>query len=51
METEREDIAYWKAKSSEEKLDDLQLLRELNYELNNERRKRLQRVYRIIKRT
>ena len=48
-EAEREDIAYWRTKSPEEKLDELQRLRELRYKLSNERRKRLQRVFRIIK--
>ena len=48
-DAEKEDIAYWKAKSPEEKLDELQGLRDLQYKLNNERRKRLQRFYRIIK--
>ena len=48
-EAETEDIAYWRAKSPEEKLDELQRLRELRYKLSNERRKRLQRVFRIIK--
>ena len=48
-DAEKEDIAYWKAKSPEEKLDELQDLRDLHYKLSNERRKRLQRFYRIIK--
>jgi hypothetical protein len=48
-EAETEDIAYWKAKSPEEKLNELQRLRELQYKLSNERRKGLQRVFRIIK--
>ena len=48
-DVEKEDIAYWKAKSPEEKLDELQGLRDLHYKLSNERRKRLQRFYRIIK--
>ncbi len=48
-EAEKKDIAFWKLKSSEEKLDALQQLRELYYELNNESRKGFQRVYRVIK--
>jgi len=45
------DIEYWKSRTPEEKLDTLQYLRELYYELKNESRKRFQRIYRIVKRT
>ena len=48
-EAEKEDIAFWKSKTPEEKLDELQNLRELYYSLNNESRKGFQRFYRIIK--
>ncbi len=48
-ESEKEDIAYWKSKSPEEKLDALQELRDIYYEINNENRKRFQRFYRVIK--
>lgn len=48
-EAEKADITFWKSKTSEEKLDALQQLRELHYDLSNESRKRFQRFYRIIK--
>lgn len=48
-ESEKKDLSYWKNKTPEEKLDSLQELRELYYELNNESRKGFQRFYRIIK--
>ena len=48
-EAERDDIALWKSMSPEDKLDELQRLRELYYELNNESRKRFQRLYRVVK--
>ena len=48
-EAELSDNEYWKSKSSEEKLDTLQYLREIFYEFKNEDRKNFQRVYRIIK--
>ena len=48
-EAEREDIAYWKSRTLEERLDELQNLRELYYDLNNESRKGFQRFYRVIK--
>lgn len=48
-EAEKEDLAYWKSKTSEEKLDTLQHLREIYYDLSNESRKGFQRLYRIIK--
>ncbi len=48
-EAEKEDIAYWKSKTPEEKLETLQYLREIYYTLKNESRKGFQRVYRIIK--
>ena len=48
-EAEKADINYWKSKTSEERLDALQDLRELYYDLNNESREGFQRLYRIIK--
>lgn len=48
-EAEREDIAHWKSKTPEEKLEMLQYLREIYYTLKNESREGFQRVYRIIK--
>ncbi len=48
-DSEQEDICYWKTKTPEEKLDTLQLLREIYYEFKNESRKGFQRVYRIVK--
>jgi len=48
-EAEKADFAYWKSKTPEEKLDWLQQLRELHYELNNEDRKGFQRLHRIVK--
>lgn len=50
-DAEKEDIEYWKLKTPEERLDILQVLREEYYILKNEDRKRLQRVYKIIKLT
>ena len=47
---ESQDIEYWKSRTPEEKLDNLQYLRELYYELKNESRKRFQKIYRIVKR-
>jgi hypothetical protein len=49
LEAEKKDILFWKSKTPEEKLDALQQLRELYFELNNESRKGFQRLYRIIK--
>jgi hypothetical protein len=49
-DAENLDIEYWKSRTPEEKLDNLQYLRELYYELKNESRKRFQKVYRIVKR-
>jgi hypothetical protein len=48
-EAEQEDIRYWKSKSPEEKLDAVQELREIYYEINHESRKGFQRIYRVIK--
>lgn len=48
-EYERSDLKYWRTKTPEEKLDALQHLRELYYDLKNENRKGFQRVYRVIK--
>jgi len=49
QEAEELDIQYWKTSTPEEKLDTLQVLREIYYTFKNENRTRLQRVYRIIK--
>jgi hypothetical protein len=43
------DIRYWKKATPEEKLDTLQILREIYYTFKNENRKRFQRVYRFTK--
>ena len=48
-EAELSDLQYWRTKTPEEKLDALQHLRELYYDLKNESRKGFQRVYRVIK--
>jgi len=48
-EAEQKDILYWKSKTPEEKLDALQELREIYYQINNESRKGFQRIYRVIK--
>jgi len=48
-EAEQKDILYWKSKTPEEKLDVLQELREIYYQINNESRKGFQRIYRVIK--
>lgn len=45
----QEDIRDWKSKSPEEKLDAVQELREIYYEINHESRKGFQRIYRVIK--
>jgi predicted solute-binding protein len=46
-QAEEEDFAEWLAKTPEERLDTLQYLRELVYDLNHEDRKRFQRVFKI----
>ena len=46
---EKRDTEYWKKASPEEKLDTLQSLRDIYFQLKNENRKGFQRVYRIIK--
>ncbi len=48
-EAEEWDIEQWLSKTPEERMDDLQYLRELYYKVRNESRKGFQRVYRIIK--
>jgi hypothetical protein len=54
-DSETAEFKYWKSKSFEEKLSIVQLLREQYIELYNkqdefaESRKRLRRVYRVIK--
>ncbi len=56
-EAEETDVLFWQSKSSEERLTVLQELREQYIKLfnkqteYNESRKRLRRVFRIIKRT
>ena len=55
VDSEAEELKFWKSKSFEEKLATVQLLREQYIELFNkqdefaESRKRLRRVYRVIK--
>lgn len=49
-DAENEDFEYWLQKTPEEKLDTLQYLREMVYDLKNEDRKGLQRILRVIKR-
>jgi hypothetical protein len=48
-EAEEADLEDWKSMTPGERLDVLQLLRELYYEFKNETRKGFQRVYRIVK--
>jgi len=54
-DTDKEDIQFWKSKKAEERIEAVQILREQNILLFNkqkeyaESRKRLRRVYRIIK--
>jgi predicted solute-binding protein len=48
-QAEEEDFAEWLAKTPEERLDTLQYLRELVYDLNHEDRKRFQHVVHIVK--
>ncbi len=56
-EAEEADVSFWQSKSSEERLTVLQELREQYIKLfnkqteYNESRKRLRRVFKIIKRT
>ena len=47
-EAEELDIQYWKKATPEEKLDTLQALREMVYDLKNEDRKGFQRILRIV---
>jgi hypothetical protein len=49
QEAEDGDIQYWKKASPEEKLDAVQVLREIYYVVKNENRKRFQRIHRIVK--
>ena len=49
-EAEEWDIEQWLSMTPEQRLDELQYLREIFYEWKNENRKGLQRVYKIIKR-
>ncbi len=49
-EAEEWDIEQWISKTPEERMNDLQYLREIYYKIKNESRKGLQRVYKIIKR-
>jgi hypothetical protein len=48
-EAEELDIQYWRNTPPEEKLDTLQRLREMSYGFKNESRKRLRKIYRIVK--
>mgnify|MGYP007051605467 CR=1 FL=1 len=48
-DSDRQDVLDWKATSPEEKLDIVQSLRENYFIFKHENRKRLQRVYRIVK--
>jgi predicted Fe-S protein YdhL (DUF1289 family) len=48
-EAEEANLEDWKSMTPGERLDVLQLLRELYYEFKNESRKGFQRVYRIVK--
>jgi predicted Fe-S protein YdhL (DUF1289 family) len=48
-EAEEANLEDWKSMTPGERLDVLQLLRELYYEFKNETRKGFQRVYRIVK--
>lgn len=56
-EAEESDIAYWREKSPQERLEAVQYLREQwidkfhNQDQYDESRKRLRRVYRVVKRT
>ena len=47
-EAEDLDIQYWQNATPEEKLDTLQALREMFYDLKNEDRKGFQRILRIV---
>jgi len=49
QEAEELDIQYWRNTPPEAKLDTLQHLREMSYGLKNESRKRLRKIYRIVK--
>jgi hypothetical protein len=48
-EAEQADIEEWRSMTPAERLDLVQHLREIYYGFKNESRKRLQRVYRIVK--
>ena len=48
QEAEELDIEYWKKATAEEKLDTLQALREMIYDLKNEDRKGFQRILSIV---
>ena len=50
-EQEKDDVAYWKNMSGDRKLEILEIIRANYWALRNEHPGRLQRVYRIIKRT
>ena len=49
-DAEQQDFEYWLSKNPSERMDSLQYLRNLVYELKNEDRKGFQRVFRIVKR-
>jgi hypothetical protein len=48
-EAEEADLQDWRSMTPAERLDLVQLLRDLYYEFKNEGRKGFQRVYRIVK--
>jgi hypothetical protein len=50
-EQEKDDVAYWKNLSGDQKLEILEIIRANYWALRNEHPGRLQRVCRIIKRT
>jgi len=50
QEADELDIEYWRNATFEEKLDMVQRLREIYYQMYDESRKGLQRVYRIVER-
>lgn len=49
-ESDEMDFVYWLEKSPTEKLDTLQYLREMVYDLKHESRKGLQRFFRVTRR-
>ncbi len=43
------DAEFWASKSTDERLEAVEILRRQWYKMNNERPKRLRRVFRVIK--